>query len=65
MGLYGVLSTLVRQCTAEIGVRMALGAAPGEIFGLMIGYGLRLIAAGIAAGLLAALPLTQAMTACW
>jgi predicted permease len=62
VGLYGVLSTVVRQRTAEIGVRMALGAAPGGIFGLMIGYGLRLSAAGIAAGLIAALLLTQAMS---
>jgi hypothetical protein len=37
-------------------------AAPGGIFGLMIAYGLRLSAAGIAAGLIAALLLTQAMT---
>ena len=59
VGLYGVLSTVVRQRTAEIGVRMALGAAPSGIFGLMIGYGLRLSAAGIAAGLIAALLLTQ------
>ncbi len=62
VGLYGVLSTVVRQRTAEIGVRMALGAAPAGVFGLMIGYGLRLSAAGIAAGLMAALLLTQAMT---
>jgi putative ABC transport system permease protein len=62
VGLYGVLSTVVRQRTAEIGVRMALGAAPSGIFGLMIGYGLRLSAAGIAAGLMAALLLTRAMT---
>ena len=62
VGLYGVLSTVVRQRTAEIGVRVALGATPGGIFGLMIGYGLRLSAAGIAAGLLAALLLTQGMT---
>ena len=62
VGLYGVLSTVVRQRTAEIGVRMALGAAPSGIFGLMIGYGLRLSAAGIAAGLVAALLLTQAMS---
>ena len=62
VGLYGVLSTVVRQRTAEIGVRMALGAAPGGIFGLMIGYGMRLSAVGIAAGLAAALVLTQAMT---
>jgi putative ABC transport system permease protein len=62
VGLYGVLSTVVRQRTAEIGVRMALGAAPAGIFGLMVGYGLRLSAAGIAAGLMAALLLTRAMT---
>jgi putative ABC transport system permease protein len=62
VGLYGVLSTVVRQRTAEIGVRMALGAAPSGIFGLMIGYGLRLSVAGIATGLIAALLLTQAMT---
>ena len=62
VGLYGVLSTVVRQRTAEIGVRMALGAAPGGIFGLMIGYGMRLSAAGIVAGLGAALLLTRAMT---
>jgi putative ABC transport system permease protein len=62
VGLYGVLSTVVRQRTAEIGVRMALGAAPAGIFGLMVGYGLRLSAAGIAAGLMAALTLTRVMT---
>jgi predicted permease len=62
VGLYGVLSTVVRQRTAEIGVRMALGAAPGGIFGLMISYGLRLSALGIAGGWLGALALTRAMT---
>jgi putative ABC transport system permease protein len=62
VGLYGVLSTVVRQRTAEIGVRMALGAAPGGVFSLMIAYGLRLSAAGIASGLIAALLLTRAMT---
>ncbi len=62
VGLYGVLATVVRQRTAEIGVRMALGAAPGSIFGLVVGQGMRLSAAGIAAGLLAALALTRVMT---
>ena len=62
VGLYGVLSTVVRQRTAEIGVRMALGAAPGSIFSLVVGQGLRLSAAGIAAGLMAALALTRVMT---
>lgn len=61
VGLYGVLSTVVRQRTAEIGVRMALGAAPGGIFGLMIGYGLRLTAVGIMAGAIAGLLLTRAI----
>jgi predicted permease len=62
VGLYGVLSTVVRQRTAEIGVRMALGADPVGIFGLIVGQGLRLSAAGIAAGLVAALLLTRVMT---
>jgi putative ABC transport system permease protein len=61
VGLYGVLSTVVRQRTAEIGVRMALGAAPGGILRLIVGYGLRLSAAGISIGLLSALALTRGM----
>jgi putative ABC transport system permease protein len=62
VGLYGVLSTVVRQRTAEIGVRMALGAAPSRIFGLMVGKGLRLSTLGIAIGLIAAFALTRALT---
>jgi putative ABC transport system permease protein len=62
VGLYGVLSTVVRQRTAEIGVRMALGAAPASIFQLIVGRGLGLSAVGIALGLAAALQLTQVMT---
>jgi ABC-type antimicrobial peptide transport system permease subunit len=56
-----VLSTVVRQRTAEIGVRMALGAAPASIFNLVVGQGLRLSAAGIALGLGAAFELTRVM----
>ena len=62
VGLYGVLATVVRQRTAEIGVRMALGAQPGNIFQLVVGQGLRLTAVGIAAGLIAAFLLTRGMT---
>jgi putative ABC transport system permease protein len=61
VGLYGVISTVVRQRTAEIGVRMAFGAASGEIFGLIVGYGLRLSAAGIVIGFVSAFFLTQVM----
>jgi putative ABC transport system permease protein len=62
VGLYGVLATTVRQRTSEIGVRMALGAAPASIFKLLVGQGLRLAAVGIAIGLLAALGVTRIMT---
>jgi putative ABC transport system permease protein len=62
VGLYGVLSTLVRQRTAEIGVRMALGAAPTKIFSLVVGQGMRLSVAGLALGLAAALALTRFMS---
>jgi predicted permease len=61
VGLYGVLSTVVRQRTAEIGVRMAVGATPSRVFRFVVGYGLRLSAAGIVIGLFAALELTQAL----
>lgn len=62
VGLYGVLATVVRQRTAEIGVRMTLGAGPGQIFKLIVGQGLRLTAVGIVAGLIAAFALTRAIT---
>ncbi len=61
VGLYGVLSTVVRQRTGEIGVRMALGAPPANIFNLVVGSGLRLSAVGIAIGIAAALALTRMM----
>jgi predicted permease len=62
VGLYGVLATVVRQRTAEIGVRMTLGAGPGQIFQLIVGQGLRLTTIGIVAGAIAAFALTRAMT---
>jgi putative ABC transport system permease protein len=62
VGLYGVLSTAVRQRTPEIGVRMALGAGRASIFELVVGQGLRLSALGIGAGIAAALMLTRVMS---
>lgn len=61
IGLYGVLSTTVRQRTAEIGVRMAFGATSQSVFRLMISHGLALSGIGIALGLAAALALTGVM----
>jgi len=62
VGLYGVLSTFVRQQTAEIGLRMALGAGPANIFGLVVGKGLALSAVGIGIGVAASIVLTRLMT---
>jgi putative ABC transport system permease protein len=61
VGLYSVLSTTVRQRQAEIGVRMAFGAGHGRIFRMMVLQGLKLSAAGLAGGALAALVLTTAI----
>ena len=62
IGLYGVLSSLVRQRVAEIGVRLAFGAQPSGIFRMVVGQGLTLSAIGIGVGLVAAFLLTKAMT---
>ncbi|MPZ21882.1 MAG: FtsX-like permease family protein [Luteitalea sp.] len=62
IGLCGVTSYSVSRRRAEIGIRMALGASPESILRSVVGYGLRLSAAGIALGLVAALLLTRGMT---
>jgi putative ABC transport system permease protein len=61
VGIYGVLSYSVAQRTREIGVRVALGAEPGKIVGLIVGHGARLVAAGSVAGLGGALALSGLM----
>ena len=61
VGIYGVTAFLVAQRTQEIGIRMALGATNSDIFGLVIGDGLRLAGAGIVIGLAASFGLTRLM----
>jgi predicted permease len=63
VGLYGVLATSVRHRTAEIGVRMALGAEPVRVFQLVVAQGFRLSVIGVACGLVAAFGLTRLMKA--
>ena len=50
VGLYALMTYSVEQRTAEIGIRMALGAQPGSVMGLVMGHGSRLALAGIALG---------------
>jgi putative ABC transport system permease protein len=57
VGLYGVLAFAVRQRSREIGIRLALGQAPGEIRWMILGRGMRLVLAATLAGGLAAMAL--------
>jgi putative ABC transport system permease protein len=61
IGIYGVLAYIVTQQTHEIGVRVALGAAPGTVFGMVIGRGARMASLGAGIGVIAALALTRLM----
>ncbi len=61
VGLYGVLSTAVRQRTSEIGVRVAFGASAGSILRLVLLLGTRLTVVGVALGLAIAAGTTRMM----
>jgi putative ABC transport system permease protein len=62
VGIYGVMNYSATQRTQEIGIRMALGAKPGDILRLVVGHGMKLTAVGIAIGVIASLALTRVMT---
>src|SRR5262249_15312036 len=59
IGVYGVIAYLAAQRTREIGVRMALGATRGDVLQLLLGQGVKIALAGIAAGMVAGLRLTR------
>jgi len=61
-GVVGVLAYSVAQRTREIGVRLALGATPGNILKMVLGQGLATAAVGVAVGLLGASLLTRTMS---
>ncbi|MGH9821791.1 MAG: ABC transporter permease [Blastocatellia bacterium] len=59
VGVFGVIALSVSQRTREFGIRMALGARSSEVLGLVLGDGLKITAAGLAIGILAAIGLTR------
>lgn len=62
IGLYSVIAYSVSQRTSEIGIRLAMGARPNQVVSQVLSGGMKLVAIGLAIGLLGAAAAAQAMT---
>ncbi len=62
VGVYGILSYMVAQRTAEMGIRMALGAGRGDLLTLVVRQGAQLAAWGVLAGIAGSLLLTRLLS---
>jgi predicted permease len=63
IGIYGVISYIVSQRAGEIGVRLALGAEPGRVAGMIVRQGGAVALAGLLLGLLTAVALSRSVSA--
>ena len=59
LGVYGIVAYSVTQRSREFGIRVALGARPAQIIGMVVGQNLRIVGIGLGLGLLAAIPATR------
>jgi predicted permease len=62
LGIYGVMAYAVSQRTREFGIRMALGARPGDVTSLVVKQGMKLAAIGLALGWIGALALSRLLS---
>ena len=61
IGLYGVMAFAVSRRTRELGIRVALGARPGDVFRMVLRQGMTLVVAGLVIGLAVAWMLTRVL----
>lgn len=62
VGIYGVMSFATSQRTHEIGVRMALGAQPRDVLGLILGQGMKVTLVGVGLGVIASIAVTRVLS---